>query len=88
MSVARPNDANSAKVTVTLESSDGGTRPSQDSDMNVQATVIAALMTVTHGQTSTNASWIFVPLRKISSVLIPSGVPARPRSHRLKTQPQ
>ena len=51
MSVAGPENIASA------------TFSGEGSDMNVQATVIAALMTVTLGQTSMTVAWIFGPQR-------------------------
>ena len=46
------------------------TFPGEGSDMNVQATVIAALMTVTLGQTSMTASLI-LRLRRAACVSVP-----------------
>ena len=48
MSVARPTDAYSGKVTLTLEFRDGGTLPGQNSDMNVQGTEIGNSVELTH----------------------------------------
>ena len=44
--------------------------PGEDSHMNVQATVIPPLMTVTLGHTSMTAAWIFGP-RRAACVSVP-----------------
>lgn len=72
MSVVEPKNIAKTEATIQRQFSTFETFSDKDSDMNVQATVIAALITVTFVQTSLNASWIFGPLNRTAQIVDPA----------------